>query len=446
MIRSARPTSPLPPTRPASVASRRHSAYGSPFWLAYAANLLVMVAVSLLFRYADFVTLLGGNELQLGWIVGVGMVGSLAVRAALGAGIDHYGARTVWVGSLMLFAATCFAHLAITSCHGPAIYLVRIGWCCSLAGIFGALMTFISGRASGSRMAEMVGMVGTAGFLGQMMGTQLGDLLLGTDTIGPLQIQRMFLVAGGLGCCSAVFAWAATRGQARPTPHPHPRPPLLQLLRQYHPGPVFVVGVAMGIGLGMPGTFLRTYTEELNIRLIGTFFTVYAVAAIVTRVLTRRLPERIGTTPMILCGLGLLAISQFLLMLVRSELWLVVPGIGYGIAHAVLFPSVVAAGSRSFPERHRGLGTTVILATWDLGMLVGAPMIGGIHYGSTLLGLPPYPMVFVSLATLLTAAAVFFVWTERRKRLSQWPMADMCEACSEDVSDTSDLVEAGDRQ
>ena len=441
MIRPAHRSQLQPP-----VASRRRSAYGRPFWLAYAANLLVMVAISLLFRYADFVALLGGDELQLGWIVGIGMVGSLAVRAVLGTAIDRYGAQVVWVGSLMLFAATCFAHLTITSCHGPAIYLVRIGCCCSLAGVFGALMTFISGRASGARMAEMVGMVGTAGFLGQVLGTQLGDLLLGTDTIGPSQIRRMFLVAGGLGCCSAVFAWLATRGQTRPTPHPHPRPPLLQLLRQYHPGPVFLVGVAMGIGLGMPGTFLRTYTDELDIRRIGTFFGVYAATAIVTRVLTRRLPERLGTTPMILCGLGMLALSQFLLMLVRSEPWLVVPGVGYGIAHAVLFPSVVAAGSRAFPDRHRGLGTTVILATWDLGTLVGAPMIGGIHRGSTLLGLPPYPMVFVSLATLLTAVALFFLWTERRKRSPQLPVANMCENCTEDAPGAPELIEAGERR
>ncbi|NQU23250.1 MAG: MFS transporter, partial [Candidatus Nealsonbacteria bacterium] len=324
--------------------------------------------------------------------------------------------------------------------------LVRIGLCCSLAGIFGALMTFISGRASGARMAEMVGMVGTAGFLGQVLGTQLGDLMLGSESIGPSQIRRMFLVAGGLGCCSVVFAWLATRGQTRPKPHPHPRPPLLQLLRQYHPGPVFIVGVAMGIGLGMPGTFLRTYTDALDIRRIGTFFTVYALTAIVTRVLTRRLPERIGTTPMILCGLGMLAASQFLLMLVRSELWLVVPGVGYGIAHAVLFPSVVAAGSRAFPDRHRGLGTTVILATWDLGTLIGAPMIGIIHHGSTLLGLSPYPMVFLSLAGLLTSVAVFFVWTTRRKTTPPCPIVDTSEIHHEPPSGKAELVEAGEQQ
>ena len=43
-----------------------------------------------LFRYADFVTCLGGSEYELGWIVGVGMLGSIAMRIFQGVGIDRY--------------------------------------------------------------------------------------------------------------------------------------------------------------------------------------------------------------------------------------------------------------------------------------------------------------------------------------------------------------------
>ena len=90
------------------------SPYGTPFWRAYLSNMAVMVAIALLFRYADFVTVLGGTELHLGWIVGVGAVGSLLMRASLGTAIDHYGPRLVWDGSLIRFAASSFAHHPIT--------------------------------------------------------------------------------------------------------------------------------------------------------------------------------------------------------------------------------------------------------------------------------------------------------------------------------------------
>lgn len=410
MIRASQSSIRQPSLGPSSGAES--TAYGRPFWLAYVANLLIMVAISLLFRYADFVVLLGGTELQLGWIVGVGMVGSLAVRLALGTGIDHYGPGAVWLASAGLFAISCFAHLAITICHGPAVYLVRMAWCCSIAGIFGAAITFVSSRASASRMAEMIGMLGTSGFLGMVLGTQLGDLLLSGRTIGREQVDRMFLAAGLLGIGSGVFAWLATRGQRRPVPTQ--RPPLWQVLRSHFPVAVIVMGTAMGIGLSLPGTFLRPYAAELGISRIGAFFGVYAPTALVARVLTRRLPERLGTTPMILAGIAALAGSQLLFLLVDTQWKLIVPGIGYGVAHAILFPSVVAAGSSRFPPQHRGLATTLLLGTWDAGQLVGAPAVGAILHCSGWIGLPSYPTMFTSMACLLAAVGVFYTLIVRR--------------------------------
>ena len=388
-----------PAMTPVRVALDQPSPYGVPFWRAYLANTAVMVAIALLFRYADFVTLLGGTELHLGWIVGAGTVGSLLMRLFLGTAIDRYGPRLVWLLSLLLFAASCFAHLAVARYNGPAIYLLRIAFCSAIAGIMGSAMTFITGRAPVERMAELIGMLGTSGFLGIVLGTQLGDLLLGTETIQRWQVDRMFLVAGTLGLCAVLFAWGATRGQARPVRRR--RPPPLWLLRRYHPGMVLLVGVAMGIGVGLPTTFLRTYAAELSIPRIGLFFGVYAPMAILTRILTRRLPERLGLAPMILTGLGVLVVGQLLLVMVRSEWMFIAPGMVYGIGHAILVPATVATGSAAFPSRYRGLGTTVILATFDVGNLLGAPMAGAIVHFSGRVGLPGYPTMFVSVAALL---------------------------------------------
>jgi len=404
----------VPPTGQADRVVKPPSPYGGPFWKAYVANSLVMVAIALLYRYADFVTLLGGSELHLGWIVGTGMVGSLLMRLLLGRAIDHHGARLIWLVSLVTFSLASFAHLGIGNYNGPAIYLVRIVWCSSIAGIFGASVTFISGRAPVARMAEMIGMWGTSGFVGMVLGTQLGDWLCGTPSLARWQVDRMFLVAGSLGLGAVLFARLATRGLARPPRRR--RPPVAWLLRRYQPGTVLVVGVAMGIGLALPGTFLRTYAAELDIARIGTFFAVFAPTAITTRLLTRRLPERLGLSVMILTGLGMLAVGQLLFLLVRSQWQLVVPGIGYGVAHALLFPSVIAAGTRTFPNRYRGLGTMLIWATYDAGVLIGAPTAGAIVHFSGLLGLPSYPIMFVFMAGLMTLIGVLYGLTCRKGR------------------------------
>ena len=93
------------PPAPARADSRRTTeirVYGPAFWCAYVSNTAMMVAVSLLYRYADFVLYLGGTEWNVGLIVGSGMVGSLAMRFFQGFGIDHFGPRRIWLWSMAL--------------------------------------------------------------------------------------------------------------------------------------------------------------------------------------------------------------------------------------------------------------------------------------------------------------------------------------------------------
>ena len=65
----------------------------------------------------------------------------------------------------------------MTTVDGPAIYVLRIIYQSSIAGVFGASITYISRRAPLSRVAEIVGTLGTSGFIGMMSGTTLGDWL-----------------------------------------------------------------------------------------------------------------------------------------------------------------------------------------------------------------------------------------------------------------------------
>ena len=56
-------------------------------------------------------------------------------------------------------------------------------------------------------------MLGTAGFLGTVAGTLLGDFLLGSVAVDRTQVVEMFVAAGLLGVLAMPFAWAATRSE-----------------------------------------------------------------------------------------------------------------------------------------------------------------------------------------------------------------------------------------
>ena len=161
----------------------------------------------------------------------------------------------------------------------------------------------------------------------------------------------------------------------------------------------------MGIGIGLPGTFLRPYAASLGIEGISTFFLVYSITAFVVRVATRRMHDRFGPRPMILFGLTTLSISMLLYLLVNEPWMLALPALVGGVAHAFLFPSVVASGSIAFPVRYRGLATTLMLAMFDTGVLIGQPLMGVVLKNSPLLGLPPFPTMFVVVSATIAAIA-----------------------------------------
>jgi MFS family permease len=409
-------------------------AYGWPFWLAYVNNLCLMTAIAMLYRYADLVTVLGGSEWELGWILGVGMVGSLVMRLAQGVGIDHYGPRLVWIGSTAAFAVVCWSHLALTTTHGPAIYVLRIAFCTAVAGVFGCANTFISSRVPVARVAEVVGTLGTSGFIGMILGANLADWLCG-DTppwaasrlsavlpesmldwlVRPHavpergDVDRIFLVAGALGVMAMIFSALATHGAKPPPKHEHP--PLGHLLRRYHPGMLILVALAVGIGTGVPINYLRPFTEELGLPGIGLFFSVYAPAAFAIRLMTRGWAQRYGIRPMVCLGLATLAVSMCLFLVVRSQSeWLLaIPAVTAGMAHAFLFPSVVGGGSTSFPPRYRGLGMTVMMSLTDLGNLIGAPLCALILRGAHFIEWPAYPTLFVAMAVLVGSVCALYV-------------------------------------
>jgi len=372
-----------------------------------------MSAVSLLFRYADFVTCLGGSEMQLGLIVGTGMVGSLAMRAVQGVAIDRYGPQRVWLLSLVLLIGSLWGHLAVERLDGWAVYLLRVLYMSSLAGAFGASITHVSLRAPAGRMAETIGVLGSSGFIGMALGPVLGDWLLSVPRVARGDVDRMFIWSGAMGCLSLATALAATWGG--PRPRLRRRPPLLLVLRRYHPGSLLLVAIAMGAGIGLPHTFLRTYAADLEITRIKAFFIGYAAVAFSVRIVLRKVPDRWGNRPVTLCGLVLLALSMVMYLAVRGGWSLLIPAAVGGVAHALLFPSVVAGGTASFPARYRGLGTTLVLSMFDIGNLLGQPAIGALVHFAGQAGWPAYPTMFLAVATVLLGVAGFFAVASRER-------------------------------
>jgi MFS family permease len=343
----------------------------------------------------------------------VGASGGLAIRFWQASAMDRYGARSVWLGSLFLFAVSCGAHLGVARVDGFAIYGLRLLTTISVAGMFGASTVHVSRSVPVERMAEAIATLGSSGILGIAAGPMLGDWILGGERIGRPDLDRMFLVAAALAVAAAGFVWLGTR--ASPPAPARRRASLIRLVRRYNPGWICLMSLAMGFGLALPGTFLRPFTAEVGIAEMKAFFLVYTATAFVARIGTRRMTSELGVRAVVTCGMAALVASDVAFLAVDRESMLPLPAALFGFAHAVLFPAVVAGGSRSFPDRYRGLGTTLMLAASDLGTLVGAPFVGGLLHWADEAGWSAYPTMFLTVAAALSLLTAVYLAFDRKK-------------------------------
>ena len=349
--------------------------YSSEFWLSYAANVMLVAATALLFRFAEFVKFLNGSEEIAGRVVAVGVCGSLLIRFFLGQAIDHFGVRRSWIASSAVCALGSAMFLLVGEI-GPTLYISRAVFATGVACCFACSISHVQSLVSENRRTEVIGALGSSGFVGMIVGSNLADVVFRVLPRDWELFQILFGAASILAVGYLVLVLIITHGDEYE--RPHHTPAAHRLLFKYWPGSVVLVALMMGTGLSVTTVFLTRFTTEHGLPGIGTFFTGYAITAFIVRIISRGWSRQIGRHRVLLIGLFGHAMGHLMLPWVTAEWHLLIPAVACGIGHALLFPCVVSIGAGAFPTEYRGTGTTMILGFVDLGTILSAPLLGRI--------------------------------------------------------------------
>lgn len=349
--------------------------YGRTFWLAYLANSGLVGANALTFRFAELVHFLGGSESVIGDIVAIGTLVAVLLRFSVSHLLDDYGTHRIWPICTLLYIAGCGLFIVATQ-HFWLLYVARIAFFTGLTGMFACSMTHIQNHVPPERRTEIIGNLGSSGFVGVILGSNVGDWILYVIKEPHLQFYALFGGAGLIGVFYLVIVMILTHDQTHEERTASPM--AWQLMVRFWPGSVVVAAMTMGLGVTATQTFLTRYATSRHIEGIGVFFTGYAISAFVFRLLVQNWSQTIGRHWMLVRGLLGHTIGHLMLAFVTEGWQFIVPSIVCGFGHALLFPAVVSLGSGAFPKECRGAGTAIILGFCDFGSLIYAPILGRI--------------------------------------------------------------------
>ncbi|MDO4182837.1 MAG: MFS transporter [Coriobacteriia bacterium] len=333
---------------------------------------------------------IGAPEHLLGWLTALTTVSALVTRPVMGAVVDRKGRHGVMIAGLIIMAVSIIL-MALVPIFGALLalrLLQGVGWGCSTT----ANSTTASDVIPKPRFAEGMGYYSLSAALALAIAPGLG--------IQMLNVLGMPVLAG----CSTVFLALALVGSffitfKRISPETAPKK-----IEFIEPASVFPAVTVFFTSLcyGALVTFLALDAQYRGIEGIPLFFTVYAMATLVSRPVSGMLVDRKGFTPAVVAGIAIMVPSMLLITFASSLGMYLVAAVLLGVGFGTLQSSLSAMAIMLAPPNRRGSANATYLLGFDGGIGVGAVASG------VLAGAVGYFGMWLAISVMpLVAAAVY---------------------------------------
>ncbi len=383
--------------------------FTKPFLLVSVANFTSGMAYALFLHFSGYLADLGASDTQIGLIYGATAVASIAMRPLLGTIMDRYGRRPVILVGNILNVVFVLLYLTVSTL-GPWVYAVRIGHGVAEAMLFSALFTYGTDVIPRSRRTEGIALFGVSGLLPIGVAGIVGDFVLSVAGF-----RELFLTAAGFAVVTLFLCLPLPERRPKLKPGQSPKG-FWKIVIQRDLLPIWWMIGSFSTVLTGYFVFIRRYVDDTGFGSVGLFFSTYVAVAILERVFLGWLPDRVGRMRVLYPSLGILVIGFFILAGAGSWVGVAIAGAFCGAGHGFIFPILTSLLVDRAPDTDRGSAMSFFTALFDVGTLIGGPVLGAI-IDSAGWG----PMYVVAGLALGVASVIFWRW-------NRWVMIGESEA------------------
>jgi MFS family permease len=369
-----------------------------PFVLVSLASFASGMAYALFLHFSGYLAGLGATDVQIGFIYAATAVASIAMRPILGPVMDRYGRRPVILVGNAINVVFILLYLTVTAI-GPWVYTVRIGHGVAEAMLFSALFTYGTDVVPVSRRTEGIALFGVAGLLPIGVAGIVGDVVLSIAGF-----RELFLTAAAFAV--ATFLLSLPLPERRPELAPGESPiGFWRTVGMRRLLPIWWMIGSFSAVLTAYFVFIRRYVDDTGIGSVGLFFSTYVALAILERIFLGWLPDRVGRMKVLYPSLAAMVLGFFVLAGAGTWMGVAIAGALCGAGHGFTFPILTAMLVDRAPDADRGSAMSFFTALFDVGTLIGGPILGAIIDTSGW-----GPMFTVSGVALAVSAVVFWWW------------------------------------
>lgn len=312
---------------------------------------------------------MGASSTVIGSVMAAFTITATAARPLAGLLVDRFGRKIFLNVGIIVFSAATLGYAWAPSILIIVLFRILhgIGW----SGCTTAVGTLAADIAPVKRRGELIGYAGMASNLAAAMGP-----IVGFAMFRQYGYRGMFLTAFVTVLSSLLAATRIQEPKLEPVaPHSRKWSETFTIPESL---PSATTAAFLSFGHAGIGTFLPLYALERGLENPGIWFALYAAGLLLSRPLAGRISDRVSRRAVVLPGFALNLAGIIWLAFAPSPFWLLasapITGIGYGAAHATLMTETI---DRASPQR-RGLSMAQFQLFFDLGIGVGAVLLGGL--------------------------------------------------------------------
>ncbi len=378
------------------------------FWLLSISSLFFFMSFNMIIpELPDFLKSIGGNDINVGWIIGAFTIIAMVSRPFSGKLTDSIGRMPVMIFGAGIAFITTILYSVWTTVLG--FFVLRAIHGMSTGFKPTATAAYLSDIVPVSRRGEAMGIMGMLGSAGMAAGPILGSFL--KENYG---FNMMFITSGVISLLSVLIFF----GMKETLPKKNRQPFSFKLLKitkkDFFEPDVLIPSIILLFNVASWGvviTLIPDFSDYLGVKNKGIFFSYVLLASMLVRIFAGKLSDNYGRKIVVQTGMLLLIIAMTTIGASNSINMLYTGGFLYGIARGIYAPASYAWITDLSTTATRGRAFATMYILFELGITLGA-IISGFYYDNQVENIPNG---FYGVATTTLLAFIFLYFYKVKK-------------------------------